>query len=266
MLASFGKPGLFHSESDDVRPTELVPGAVYRSSILSSLRRSHERIAIGCVPDLTRERPQSLPEWSPRTTLPTLGFTGHVATGLRSLGYLRRGWQHFYGFTLRERALKAFERSALVRCDFVRRRINLGPPMAGVDTDKRKSLMRNEYVASVFENAYSLCVRGTGNWSYRFFETLSAGRIPVLIDTDSALPLEAMIDWDRHVCRIPLASLGRSAEILAEFHATRDESQLQATQKANRKLWLETLCPAAFFPAALRDLAANSSGRATIDT
>jgi hypothetical protein len=255
----FGREGpavFLYSESDDVRPTAPVRGKVFRSSVLASLRRPHEEIATGCVPDLCAERPDGLPEWTPWLDRPTVGFVGHVARGLRSIAYLRRGWQHYHGFTLRERVLRAFESSDAVLSRFTRRGTNLGPPMAGTDGDHLLRTMRREYVASVFENSYALCIRGAGNWSYRFFEALSAGRIPVLIDTDCALPLERSIAWERHICRIPVGELERAPLLLAEFHHQLGPSGHAEIQRRNLALWQTTLCPARFFLDAITELGA----------
>ena len=251
---NYGIPTFVYSEADDVRPTDSRLGIVYRSSAIGRLLKPHERIATGCVPDLTEERGQDTCEWAPTDGPPTLGFMGHVAQGVGSVRYLGRGWQHFYGFTLRERVLRAFHRTDCVSCSFTRRDTNLGPPMAGVEGDLARRAMRREYVDSVFGNLYSLCVRGAGNWSYRFFEALSAGRIPVLIDTDCVLPLDSAIDWDKHICRIPIGRIGEAGKILAGYHSATGAAQLQARQAANRTLWLEHLAPAAFFPRALREL------------
>ena len=42
-------------------------------------------------------------------------------------------------------------------------------------------------------------MRGAGNFSYRFYEALSFGRIPILIDTDTLLPLQTKIEWSEHI-------------------------------------------------------------------
>jgi len=124
--------------------------------------------------------------------------------------------------------------------------------MAGTSGSDLRAAMRQEYVDSVFENSYSLCIRGAGNWSYRFFEALSAGRIPVLLDTDCALPLEASVQWDRHVCRIPLKQIKESAAILNRFHRSLGPEGHARIQVANRRLWVDHICPAKFFVNALR--------------
>ncbi len=245
------KSAFFHSQSDDIRPTRAIHGLVYRSSVKGKSRKSHERIATGCVPDLTLERPAQMAEWMAWTERPTLGFMGHVTNGFRSLGYIQRGWQHFHGFRLSVRVLRAFENSELAVTSFTRRSTTLGPPLTGMTGDDLRRAMREAYVESVFSSSYSLCVRGAGNWSYRFFEALSAGRIPVLIDTDCALPLEETVPWDQHICRIPFKSLNDAPRILAEFHESLQPEGLAKVQVANRKLWIDQLAPDKFFIDAL---------------
>ena len=255
-----GIPALFISDSDIVAPSSLPWGVMFRTSILASKRRLHEFIATGGVPDLHLERQSEHPAITPWNDVPTLGFIGHVASGIRSLPYIRNGWQNFYGFRLREHVLRSFERSKEVHPKFVRRGKNLGPPMAGIDVDIERNHMRREYVNSVFGCDYALCMRGAGNWSYRFFEALSAGRIPVMIDTDCMLPLEDEIDWSRHICRIPYAQIARAPAILREFHHNLGPQGFATMQRANRNLWVEQLEPSAFF---LRVIERLAQGRLT---
>ncbi len=258
-----GLPVALFSGSDIGKPSPGRWRLLWRTSGYASRIRDHERVAPGEVPDLIDERPAGEPASRSWTQTPSIGFIGHVATGFKSAAYLRHGWEHWYGFTLRERVLRAFEGSAAVETRFVRRSQNLGPPGTGVDADAERRKMRREYVDSVFGTDYSLCVRGAGNWSFRFFETLAAGRIPVLIDTDSVLPGGSEIGWDRHICRIPLAMLPQAAQMVADFHSRIGPDGFRAMQAANRALWLELLSPASFLTHALRQTIrdADSPGR-----
>lgn len=248
-------PLFLHTESDNVRPSRPIPGRLFRSSAYASRMLPHESISTGCVPDLDAERTTEDHELARWERVPTVGFVGHVTSGLRSIGYLRSGFQHFHGFRLRDQALRSLERSPLIGTDFVRRRRNLGPPLAGVNQDESKQRMRREYVESVLRHPYSLCVRGAGNWSYRLFETLSAGRIPLLIDTDCGLPLERDFDWDAHLCRIPINRLQDAGHALSAFHRSLGPSGLEDIQRKNRRLWVERLEPGAFFEEAMRSTA-----------
>ncbi len=56
---------------------------------------------------------------------------------------------------------------------------------------------RSEFFNSVRDSRYVICPRGDGNQSLRFYETLSAGRVPILIDTKIKLPLEDRLDYSK---------------------------------------------------------------------
>ncbi len=56
---------------------------------------------------------------------------------------------------------------------------------------------RTEYFNLVRGSRYIICPRGDGNQSLRFYETLSAGRVPILIDTKIKLPLEGHLDYSK---------------------------------------------------------------------
>ena len=59
--------------------------------------------------------------------------------------------------------------------------------------EKSKQLQQ-EYFDTINNNAFTVCSRGAGNYSIRFYETLRSGRIPVLLDSDMVLPFEEDID------------------------------------------------------------------------
>jgi hypothetical protein len=132
--------------------------------------------------------------------------------------------------------------------------------MANIDMDTDRQIKSVEYVDSVFGCDYALCVRGAGNWSFSFSEALSAGRIPVLIDTDSVLPLSDEVDWERHVCRIPIVRIIEGPQIVPDFHRKLGPEGFKAIQRANRELWRARLTPRAFCLRTLRELAEESSG------
>jgi hypothetical protein len=44
---------------------------------------------------------------------------------------------------------------------------------------------------------FNICNRGAGNFSMRFYQTLSCGRIPILLNTDMLLPYEDEIEWNK---------------------------------------------------------------------
>ena len=58
------------------------------------------------------------------------------------------------------------------------------------------STVINDFETNIQKNHFTICNRGAGNFSMRFYQVLSCGRIPILLNTDSILPFEEEIDWD----------------------------------------------------------------------
>lgn len=56
-------------------------------------------------------------------------------------------------------------------------------------------MLMEEFWNNMLAHPFALAPRGAGNFSMRFYQALSAGRIPVLLNTDMVLPLEDKIDW-----------------------------------------------------------------------
>ena len=89
-----------------------------------------------------------------------------------------------------------------------------------------------------------LCPRGFGVQSIRFFETLSAGRIPILISNNYILPLENQIDYATVIWNIDESKVMQlPAEIAALFESMR-RSDISRTGARARELWLEFFAPA----------------------
>jgi hypothetical protein len=88
---------------------------------------------------------------------------------------------------------------------------------------------RREFMDVLQNTDYQLCVRGVGNWDYRLYETLCAGRIPVLVDTDRSLP--AKLDWAQYAVIVPEKQVRRLVDHVLRWHAR------------NRNMWMEQLSP-----------------------
>jgi len=91
-----------------------------------------------------------------------------------------------------------------------------------------RELNREEYTENMQENAFIFCARGSGNFSIRFFETLSCGRIPALLDTDCLLPFDDVIDYSEFSV-ISDTPEDLANQILSKFN---DGSYVEMQQKA----------------------------------
>ena len=114
---------------------------------------------------------------------------------------------------------------------------------AGAITKKDKRDTTIEYYNNLIDSDYIICIRGTGNFSVRLFETLMMGRIPIFFDTDCLLPLLKNIDWKNHVIWISWENQKNAAQIVKEFHENISDKEFKSFQQRNRKLWKDKLQP-----------------------
>ena len=95
-------------------------------------------------------------------------------------------------------------------------------------------------------NPYVFCLRGAGNFSIRFYETMAMGRIPFVIDTDIRLPLSDIIPWEKHCV---IASETNFVQELIQFNQNITENDFELMQMSNRNLWLKHLTREGYFSA-----------------
>jgi hypothetical protein len=85
-----------------------------------------------------------------------------------------------------------------------------------------------QYLRHLEDVTYVLCPRGIENFSYRFYEALKFGRVPVLIDTHMMLP--DGVDWDELIIRVPYTRLADIGEIIRQDYENRSSADFLARQ------------------------------------
>jgi hypothetical protein len=88
---------------------------------------------------------------------------------------------------------------------------------------------RLEFVAHLIRSTYVVCPRGYENFSFRAYEALRYGRVPIIIDTDMRLPPQ--VDWDSVAIRIPYTSLSRLHAIVKSDYDSKSTTQFMERQK-----------------------------------
>lgn len=124
---------------------------------------------------------------------------------------------------------------------------------AGIKTDKDSHSSTIEFYDNIKNSDYVVCMRGAGNFSNRFYETLAMGRIPVFVNTDCLLPLEDRINWKNHVVWVEYRDRHQIAEKILEFHSKLDDAKLNALFESNRKLWENHLTLLPYFKTLLNE-------------
>lgn len=242
-----GKPCLFFSQDERIPSSSLNYGALYRSSIFD--RRPHERCHPVFILDTREETHGAFPETVPKEDSPRVGFCGYVGTPLGRLVLRMLGArQKVDGLSLRARVLAALRSDSRLRCDFVARSSYLGhAPMSAFDKSHPLATERDVFLRNLFTCPYALAMRGKGNHSVRFYEILSAGRIPLFFNTRCTLPLENEIDWRSLVAWVEDSELAVIGDRLLRFHESLDPRAFEDRQRAIRHLWKTRLTPEPFF-------------------
>ena len=198
-------------------------------------------------------------EWKAisKTNLPTIGFVGQANDKLTKVVkdyiiFIKNNFYRIIGKELsdvqtffpsskvRYNVLNVIRNNPFIQSDFVfRSKYRAG---ARREIDVKETTL--EFHENIERNLYTVCIRGAGNFSVRFYETLILGRIPILIDTDAQLPLSNIIKWEDHII---IATNKNVVQTVLDFHNSKSNDELLAIQKSNRKLALEKLNRLSYF-------------------
>jgi hypothetical protein len=107
--------------------------------------------------------------------------------------------------------------------------------------------VRQDYIVNIVGSNYTLCVRGFGNYSQRFYDTLCCGKIPIFINTDCVLPYDFAIAWQKYCVWIEVDELHLISQKIIEFHQSISAQDFVTRQYECRKLWEEWLSTEGFF-------------------
>ncbi|WP_243370219.1 tetratricopeptide repeat protein [Geotalea sp. SG265] len=103
-----------------------------------------------------------------------------------------------------------------------------------VDELPRRRARFLEYMA---RSLTVLCPRGTGENTFRFFEAMSMGRIPVLVGDGCILPFASDIDYAAFMVRIPEQEVYRAGQLLYEWISQQSSTELLGRCRRARQAW-----------------------------
>jgi hypothetical protein len=241
----------YNNDNDQVIP---VPNAiVFRTSFYESSRDADTHALPGWSVDFMSAYGKELfPLSEPASDL-KISYCGYVdylnysdllkKKGIRSFirGLLSGNSGFDRGTILRGKAVRLLMREKGVTTKFLIR----SGFWASEVRDKRQA--RKEYASNMLSAEYTLVIRGAGNFSYRLYEAMSCGRIPVFINTDCVLPFPEFIDWKKHTVWLEETRMGSISRVLKEFHKGKSAEEILRLQMDSRKIYEEWLSPSGFF-------------------
>src|SRR4028119_1251574 len=173
----------------------------------------------------------------PKPSIPTVGFVGNVEYPSRINSLLLRyikfsdslvNWMAGNLFVNRNFSLGRRRLIArLVRkkvINEVRKAKNLQTSLIERKGDffclplEERNRKRAEYLENIENNAYILTMRGDDNSCYQIWEVMSAGRIPVFMDTNKSLPELRGMKWEDFCVIVPYSEVHRVGDYIQAFH------------------------------------------------
>jgi hypothetical protein len=169
-----------------------------------------------------------------------------VANYLGFMGKFPSRASHSY----RARAIIGLQKSRRIKKNFAVKSSFAFGPKGQLNTGTTKEsdeFFRRNFVNNITESDYTLCVRGIGNNSIRFFESLCCGRVPIFVNTNCVLPFDHIIDWKRLCIWIEEKDIDNIDKIVYNFHNKISNEEFVSLQKKLRGIWEEYLSPLGFF-------------------
>ncbi len=182
---------------------------IYRQSGYRSKKKNNERTApfflSDPIPNFIKIEESSLFS-KKKTDYPIIGFCGMAPRGLliglkEKIQILIRNAKSQFGLhpfdqqeiisssNLRSKVLETFKKSTDFQTNYIIRKSYRG----GKQTPENRKKTTDEYYQNQLESDCVVCVRGVGNFSVRFFETLAMGRIPIFPILAIKLRLVSMV-------------------------------------------------------------------------
>ncbi len=248
---------IFFTNDSSHEEIPIKDAFVFRQSLLASQRKPHDFAMNAVYEDLVKCYLDNKLSIRQKKDKPVIGFTGFanklswdikLKEFIYQIAMLPKGgadYLPYRGHRIRTEALNYLSQSPGIETNFVIRD-NMVFFNETIDV-ARKLQLRIEYVNSIVNSDYMLCCRGRGNFSFRLFEVLCCGRIPIFIDTDCVLPFDFAIDWKKYCVWVDSQELPHIAEKVIDFHQNISPQEFIDLQYECRKLWEKMLSNEGYF-------------------
>lgn len=256
------KKVVFFLGKDDSHDLHIDDAIVFCKSIYRQTKRKNEIQTTPFVEDLSEQVPFAARKKSARPVVSFCGYASFpswkthakyvVKNSALDLGALLTGnpdlRAYKRGIFFRREAIRLLRKDPRIQTNFIIRNSYSGDTRNLRET---REASRREYLENMQNSDFVLAPKGDANHSDRFFEALSLGRIPILIDTDMVLPLEGIVDYSKCIIRVPHTDIRNIASYVADAYAALSDEKFAAMQEAARQAFRQYLRYDAFFNTAL---------------
>jgi hypothetical protein len=253
--AEAGKPLVLFFISDSAEKVPLKSVCVFRTSMYRSRRDPNEFAVPAWSEDIVERHLGGHLSLRSKQERPTVGFCGFAGYSMptsdrmtvRAKTFARRMKHRVRKPTIRESVIARLRSSTTIDLNLVLREqfwAGVGDPSV---PHEERAKARSEYVNNMIGSDYVVCARGGGNFSYRLYETLCAGRIPLFIDTDCVLPYDFELAWKDYCVCIDESELIDVEQRVMQFHESLSSEAFLDLQRRCRRLWEDRISPLGFF-------------------
>lgn len=254
-----GKKVLLFDYTDYVDRNPALPphAALFRISAYRHHKRRNEIVMPYFVQDIGSVYGITAKE---KGTPLVVGYCGQARFGSATKEWkavLKRAWHstllalkgdeypqaHTRGIFLRRAAIHALRAGGISNRVIERSFYSLHRSAASFDP----SSVRQEYSENLRTCDLALCARGDANASQRFYEALSASRIPLFLDTDCVLPLEEVVDYDTALFRVSVRDITALPARIRSWCEKESPESFLARGKRAREIYENYLCLGRYF-------------------
>jgi hypothetical protein len=247
LARSYEKKILIFALGDSSEFVSVSNSIVFRTSQYRSVIKTNEIIIPAFVPDMLRGKPLVTLTKKEKATVGFCGWAEFKTKGQRAKFFIKNMFLKFgprrQGIYFRSKAMTSLNSSNLVNTDFLIRSNHFGNRKTIIGDPL---LVRKEYVNNILNSDFILSPKGDGNYSVRFYETLSLGRVPLLIDTDTPLPLEEDIKYQDFILKVDYRNIDQLSKIVSDFYDGLTNERFAFMQKKAREVYEKALCPEVF--------------------
>jgi hypothetical protein len=194
------KTPILISNTDDISPACNIPNSLEFRTFLHPRESKYRKII---VPYPSKTKQFKVRSWKPIPTISFIGYVPKLSFGsltCKSTSFLHSPIKSsvYLNRKISTRKLNNLSKDLKVVC--IERRM-----FTPLNTNKDFVAHSSEYEKNLLESDYVLCPRGFANTSIRFYETLSAGATPVLINSGTNLPeLVDSMFWENNIISVNL--------------------------------------------------------------
>jgi len=222
--------------SGDVSPRCNLSNTIELRTFLHPWEKNERKIVL---PYPVKEKIFKIRKWKPK---PTISFMGYVP---------KLGPGSFLGENIQS-LMRPIKSSVYLNRKLSSRKLENLTFVFDVKLTKRSSFtayssnpnlekLLEEYDSDLNSSDYILCPRGAGNTSIRFFESLSAGRTPILVDSGGSFPeIKTKKFWSSNIVTVRLFGNWVN-QIIEDWLELSSGDNYEKRQIENNKTFLEEL-------------------------